>query len=227
MKFIVIGLGYFGSTLAVNLTQQGHEVIGIDNRYEKVEEFKDSITHVMEMDTTNERAVKSLPLDDADAVIVAIGEDVGSSILTLSILKNMNIKRIIGRIISTVHHTILNQIGIYETIHPEEATAYTVISMLQLPNAINVFELGNDDVISECFIPAKYIGHTPESLNLSKRFNLKMVGIKKAPATKGINSIIKKDYELILDFDPYYVFQEKDIILIAGKLPNVRKFMEG
>ena len=77
MKFIVIGLGYFGSTLAISLTEQGHEVIGIDNKFERVDELKNQIGNVMEMDTTNENAVKTLPLNDTDAVIVAIGEDVG------------------------------------------------------------------------------------------------------------------------------------------------------
>ena len=103
MKFIVIGLGYFGSTLAISLTEQGHEVIGIDNKFERVDELKNQINNVMEMDTTNENAVKTLPLNDTDAVIVAIGEDVGSSILTLSILKKLNANNIIGRIISPMH----------------------------------------------------------------------------------------------------------------------------
>ena len=73
MKFIVIGLGYFGATLATRLTEQGHEVIGIDNRYERIDELKNQITSVMEMEATNENALKTLPLNDTDAVIVAIG----------------------------------------------------------------------------------------------------------------------------------------------------------
>ena len=82
MKYIVIGLGYFGSKLASNLTSMGHEVIGIDKHSERLDELKDSITTVMKLDSTSINALKSLPLNDADAVIVAIGEDVGSSILT-------------------------------------------------------------------------------------------------------------------------------------------------
>ncbi|NLK53679.1 MAG: TrkA family potassium uptake protein, partial [Bacteroidales bacterium] len=120
MKYIVIGLGYFGSNLASRLTSMGHEVIGVDNHPERLDELKDSVTTVMKMDATNVNAVRSLPLDDADAVIVAIGEDVGSSILAASILKNLKVKRIIGRAIHQTHHSILNQIGIDEVVMPLE-----------------------------------------------------------------------------------------------------------
>lgn len=227
MKFIVIGLGYFGSTLAVNLTQQGHEVIGIDNRYEKIEEFKDSITHVMEMDTTNEHAVQSLPLDDSDAVIVAIGEDVGSSILTLSILKNLKVNRIIGRIISTVHSNILKQIGIEEVIHPEEESAYTIISHLHLKDALKIYEIDKGNVVAEFYVPEKYIDHTLDTINLTKRFKLHLVGIKKYQAGK--EGIIKqKDrYTLDYDFDATTVVSEKDILLVAGEVSDLKRFIYG
>jgi len=157
MKYIVIGLGYFGGTLATTLTRMGNEVIGIDNREEKVDEFKDTISIVMMMDTTNINAVKTLPLQDVDAVIVAIGEDIGSSVLTLSILKNLNVERIIGRAITPIHLNILEQIGIRETIQPEEDSALKVSSMLQIENAKSVLELNEEYVVTEVLVPSKYI----------------------------------------------------------------------
>ncbi len=226
MKFIVIGLGYFGSTLAVNLTKQGHEVIGIDNNWEKVEEFKDSITHIMSMDTTLERAVKTLPLDDSDAVIVAIGEDVSSSILTLAILKNLKVKRIIGRIISPIHKTIINQIGIDEVIHPEEEAAYSIISLLQLDNALKVYELDEYNALAELYVPKKYVGHSLESLNAQKRFDLKIVAVKVAPKKSGVFNIFPKEYILDYNFDPLSPLKEKDIIVVVGTMSNLRKLSE-
>ncbi len=223
MKFIVIGLGYFGSTLAVNLTKQGHEVIGIDNRWEKIDEYKDAITHVMSMDTTSEKAVKTLPLDDTDAVIVAIGEEVASSILTLAILKNLNVKRIIGRIISPIHKTIINQIGITETIHPEEETAYSVISMLQLEQTLRVYELDESNVIAELFVPKKYVGHALDSINIENRFDLKVVAIKVAPVKEGLFSTLKKEYSIDFDFDRLKPLHERDIIVVAGKHLNIKR----
>jgi len=224
MKFIVIGLGYFGATLASSLTEQGHEVIGIDNRWERIDELKNSISHVMEMDTTSENAVKSLPLDDIDAVIVAIGEDVGSSILTLSILKKLGIKRIIGRVISPIHQSIIHQIGIEETVHPEAETALSVRSKLQIKDALKITELDNNLVIAEIFVPKKYVGHTLSTINMENRFKLKLIAVKPTPKPTGFFSQIKNDYLAELEYDTNKPLKEKDILVVLSKLNELVRF---
>jgi len=227
MKFIVIGLGYFGSTLASTLTSMGHEVLGIDNRQEQVDDHKDTITYVMQMDTTNVKAVESLPLEDADAVIVAIGEDVGSSVLTVSILKNLGIKRIIGRVISPVHQNILKQIGITETIHPEKETAMLVSSTLRIKNAIRIIDLNEDNVLSEIPVPRKYVGHTIDSMNVENRFGIKLIGVKKATKTHSPAAFSKSDHSLDLRCDPQTILGENDILLLAGNIDRISRFTEG
>lgn len=221
MKFIVIGLGYFGSTLAISLTEQGHEVIGIDNKYERVDELKNQIGNVMEMDTTNENAVKTLPLNDTDAVIVAIGEDVGSSILTLSILKKLQVKNIIGRIISPMHKSILNQIGIEKTVHPESETAMMISLQLQVKNALKITEIDSDNLIVEFKVPQKYVSHTLGTANLESRFRLKTVAVKSL-AKKGLLSHEQSITTLMPDAN--YIFKENDVIIVAGLLDNMKKF---
>jgi len=225
MKFIVIGLGYFGSRLAIELTRLGHEVIGIDNREDRIDELKDSVSVVMEMDTTNERAVKSLPLNDTDAVIVGIGEDVASSILTLAVLKGLNIPRIIGRAISPVHQSILTHIGIKEIVHPEEETAFSVSSMLQLKNALKVTQLDEENVIAELYVPKKYIGHNLESLNMQKRFNLKLVAVKTSFPDEEKTAAQDRKYTADFNYDPLAVLTERDILVIAGKLNEIKKLI--
>ena len=221
MKFIVIGLGYFGSTLAISLTEQGHEVIGIDNKFERVGELKNQIGNVMEMDTTNENAVKTLPLNDTDAVIVAIGEDVGSSILTLSILKKLNANNIIGRIISPMHKSILNQIGIENTVHPESETAMMISLQLQVKNALKITEIDAENVIVEFKAPQKYVGHTLGTANLESRFKLKTVAVK-SQEKKGLLSREHTKTTLMPDDD--YIFRENDVLVVAGLLDNMKKF---
>jgi len=226
MKYIVIGLGYFGSTLASTLTNLGHEVIGIDNREEKVDELRDSIHIVMEMDTTNPNAVKSLPLQDVDAVIVAIGEDIGSSILTLSIMKNYNVKRIIGRAITPIHRNILHQIGIEEIVQPEEDSALKVSSMLQIENAKNVIELNEDNAVAEIQVPEKYIGHSLESVNIGHRFNLKMIAVKIFPKEKAIDVFYKRDCKIDYEVDLERPLRETDILVLAGRINDIKRFIE-
>ncbi|HOW09981.1 MAG TPA: TrkA family potassium uptake protein [Bacteroidales bacterium] len=226
MKYIVIGLGYFGSKLASNLTGMGHEVIGVDNHYDRLDELKDSVTTVIKMDTTNINAVSSLPLQDTDAVVVAIGEDVGSSILTASILKNLKVKRIIGRAINQVHQNILNQIGVDEVVLPLEDSAMHVASMLQFRNTLRLIELSNDYAVTEILVPAKYAGHALDTVSIGERFNLKLIGVKVAPKEGLLTSIFRRNYKVDLEFDQFTPLGEKDVLVVAGKIADIKRFTE-
>jgi trk system potassium uptake protein TrkA len=204
----------------------GHEVIGIDNHSERLDELKDSITTVMKMDSTNINAIKSLPLHDTDAVIVAIGEDVGSSILTLSILKNLKVKRIIGRAINQVHQNILNQIGIEEVVLPLEESAKHVSTMLQIENTLRLTEINDDYAIAEILVPFKYIGHSLEAVNVHDRFDLKLVAVKFPPEEGLLTSIFRRNYKVNLSFDVDLPLGEKDILVLAGKITDIKRFIE-
>jgi trk system potassium uptake protein len=224
MKYIVIGLGYFGSTLATNLTSQGHEVIGIDNREEKVDEMKDSVSVVLEMDATNPNALKTLPLDDVDAVIVAIGEDIGSSVLALSILKNLAVNRLIGRAITPIHQNILIQLGIQEIVQPEEDSAQKVSSMLQIKDAKSVMELNNDNAIAEIRIPKKYIGHSLLSVDPEVRFNIKLIALKTRYKESMNIFTSKKDYRIEYKIDFNKPLKDTDFLVLAGKMEDIKRF---
>jgi len=226
MKYIVIGLGYFGSNLASNLTTMGHEVIGIDNHSARLDELKDSITSVMKMDSTNINAIKSLPLNDTDAVIVAIGEDVGASILTLSILKNLKVKRIIGRAINQLHQNILNQIGIEEVVLPLEESAKHVSSMLQIKDTIRLTEINDEYAMAEILVPKKYVGHSLETVDIQNRFDLKLVAVKTPPAEGLLSSIFRRDYKVDLSYNTSFLLRENDILVLAGKITEIKKFIE-
>lgn len=226
MKYIVIGLGYFGSKLAINLTNMGHEVIGIDNHHERLDELKNSVTTVMKMDATNVDAVKTLPLNDTDAVIVAIGEDVGSSILTASILKNLKVKRIIGRAINQVHQNILNQIGIDEVVLPLEDSAMNVASMLQLKNTLRLTELNDDYAVAELAVPAKYAGHAIDTISMGDRFNLKIVAVKIAPKEGLLASVFRRNFKVDMSYDPFSPLGERDVLVVAGKIADIKRFTE-
>lgn len=226
MKYTIIGLGYFGSTLAAKLTAMGHEVIGIDIHPERADELKDKITRVMVMDSSKPAAVKSLPLSECDAVVVAIGEDIAASIMTLSVLKKLNIKRLIGRAVNPIHHNILNELGIEEIIHPEEDTATEVASMLMLKDTVNAMIVNDRNIVAEVKIPAQYAGHSLDAINLAERFGIKTVAVKIAPQTKGLDAILNRDCMVDLDCDPRRTLGEKDRLIVAGDIENIKRFLE-
>ena len=106
MKILIFGLGNFGHPLAINLTETGNEVIGIDLKMDKVERLRDKIAHVVCMDSTNELAFQALPIKETDLAIVAIGENEGAAIITTAILKKLNVSNIISRSLSPIHDTV-------------------------------------------------------------------------------------------------------------------------
>lgn len=226
MKYIVIGLGFFGSSLATKLTSLGHEVIGIDRRQERADELKDRVTRVMIMDCTKPNALMALPLSDADAVIVAVGEDIGSSVLILSLLKKQKVKRIIGRAINPLHQNILGELGIEEIVHPEEDTATELAAILLVQNAVNTMIVNDKIIIAEVKVPDAYVGHTLEAVNLEDRFGIRPVAVKIAPAEKSLSTLLGKEYEVDLSCDPHRPLAAKDRLIVIGRLDSIKRFMD-
>jgi trk system potassium uptake protein len=226
MKYIVIGLGYFGSSLATRLTALGHEVIGVDKREGRAQELKDHITKVMIMDSSKPNALESLPVADVDAVIVAIGEDIGSSILTLSLLKKMPVKRLIGRAINPIHQNILTELGIDETVHPEEDIAIMVSSTLMLREAVSMLQINDDYFVIEIKTPSKYIGHNLETIDMESRFAIKPIAIKIAPKITGLEKILQRDFKIDTTCDRTRPLRENDRLLVMGEMDKIKKFIE-
>jgi trk system potassium uptake protein len=226
MKYIVIGLGFFGSSLAAKLTSLGHEVIGIDRRSERADELKDKITKVMIMDCTKPSALTALPLSDVDAVIVAVGEDIGSSVLILSMLKKQNVKRIIGRAINPIHQNILGELGIEEIVHPEEDTATELTAMLMVQNAVNTMFVNDRIIIAELKVPDACVGHSLDTVNLENRFGIRLVAVKIAPAEKSLFTLLGKEYDVDLSCDPRRLLGAKDRLIIIGSLNDIRRFVD-
>lgn len=132
MKYIIIGLGIYGSNLALDLTAQGHEVIGADNRQANIDAIKDYISTVYLVDSTEESALAVLPLRGVDVVIVAIGENFGASVKTVAILRSMGVKNIYARAIDRLHRSILEGFSIQRILTPEQRAAEDLTNEISL-----------------------------------------------------------------------------------------------
>jgi trk system potassium uptake protein TrkA len=186
MKYIIVGLGNFGGSLAEKLTSQGNEVIGIDTSMTKVDFFKEKISHTICMDCTDEFTVSGLPLKDTDIVIVAIGEDQGANIMTTAIFKNFEVKRLISRAINPLHEKVLQAIGVDEIVHPEEETAERWAKKLCLTNLVDSFEINDEYSIVEVEVPERHIGKTVREIDFKKTYNiLVLTTIKKEIGVNG------------------------------------------
>lgn len=224
MKYIIVGLGGFGASLAEKLTSQGNEVIGIDNKMDKVDSFKEKISHTICMDATDEFTVSGLPLKETDIVIVAIGEDQGANIMTTALFKNFQVKRLISRAINPLHEKVLMAIGVDEIVHPEQETAERWAKKLCLTNVIDSFQLNDDFSIIEINIPEKYIGQTIREIQLRRKFNiLALTTIKKTEVKSAVGKTHNEDRVQGVA-SPDTVLEEYDILVIYGANADLRKF---
>lgn len=225
MKYIVLGLGNFGKSLAIRLTELGHEVIGVDNRMAKVEQLKEKVTHTVCMDSTDIDAVSALPLKDAHAVIVAIGEDEGASLLTTALLKQLRVKRIIGRVVSDLQKTVLEAMDIDEYIMPEEESAARLAMRLDNIDIVDSFKISDKYSIIETKVPAKYVGMTLREANLTNKFKvIVLTTIKSIEQHENGKIKVNKEATGIAQSDT--ALAEDDILVLFGELRDIHRLIQ-
>lgn len=226
MKYIIIGLGNFGLSLGQQLCQQGHEVIGIDNRESIIEEYKDILTTTVCLNSTEEHALRSQPIKEADAVIVAIGEDWASSVQTTAILKDMGAKRIIGRSLSPLHTKILKGLKIEEIINPEDEAAQIIANHIISTNVKQTLSLTPEYSINEIVIPTMFVGQTTDEINLSNDFGITLIAIMHRKLTKSTFGFTNIEWEIWNDFSTPYTYCEDDHIIVYGHKKQITKLLE-
>lgn len=225
MKYIIVGIGNFGGYLAKRLTNLGHEVIGIDTSESKIEMIKNSITHSIVMDATDQAAVKNLPLKDTDVVIIAIGEDIGASIMSTAIFKQLKSKRIIARAINDLHETVIQAIGVDEIIHPEEETADRLSKRLEMKGVLDSLEISDEYNIVEVKVPSRYVGMTVAKADIRKEYYLNILTIIKIEQKKNLLGINTPHKNVIGVVTPEYKFENEDVLLLFGKIKNIQDFL--
>lgn len=178
MKYLIIGLGIYGSNLARDLTNMGHEVIGADRSGVLVDTIKDDISTAYVLDTTDETALAALPLSVVDLVIVAIGENFGASVKTVALLKKLGVKHIYARAADPIHRAILEGLKIDRILTPEQRAARDLSQEMALGHQAEVMQVdANSYVIcfqlQELFYGLSYVKLAPE---LKKEYGLTLVG---------------------------------------------------
>jgi trk system potassium uptake protein TrkA len=226
MKYIVIGLGNFGASLAQKLTEQGNEVIGIDIDMTKVEANKEKISHTIAMDATDEFTVAGLPLRDTDIVLVAIGEDQGANIMTTALLKNLEVKRLISRAINPLHEKVLQALGVDEIVHPEEETAERWAKKLYFNNVLDSFVLNDDYSIIEAKVPNDYIGKTVLEVGFRSKFNLLVLTIIKKVEVKSILGKTKTERQIQGVASADNKLEKDNILVLYGSNKDLQVFLK-
>lgn len=224
MKFIIIGLGNFGGSLAEKLTQQGNEVIGVDYKAERVSSLKDKLSHTICMNATDQSAIEHLPLKNTDIVMVCIGEDEGANIMVTAHFKNLGVKRLISRAINPLHESVLKAIGINEIVRPEEESAERWSKKLCLKGVVDSFELNKNFSIVEIVVPEQYIGKSIETIKFRELHNVVILTIIRDVDERTFLGKTKTVSSVQGIPSPSTVLFPNDIIVIYGANEDLQKF---
>ena len=184
-SFAVIGLGRFGSATATTLVELGQDVIGIDGSEDKVREMSDSVLQAVQLDATDERALRAAGIQNVDVAVISIGEDIESSLLVVMLVKELGIKTIIAKAVTPLHGRILERLGVSRVIFPEREMAQRLAHSLVVPNVLDYIELSRDFSIIELPAPQEFVGKTLKQLELRPRYGLTLIAVKR-PGEKGI-----------------------------------------
>lgn len=208
----VIGLGRFGSALALELMASGTEVLGIDGREDIVQNHNGLLTHVVRADTTKEDVLRQLSVPEFDRVVVAIGSDIQASILTASLLLKLEIPNIWAKAVNDPHGEILDRLGVHHVIYPEKDMGQRVAHLVR--GAMQDYiEIGEDFALVKT-IPAKAVlGTSLGESQIRARYGVTVTAVQRPGA--GWN-------HTTLDT----VLEPGDIILVAGQTKKVEAFSQ-
>jgi trk system potassium uptake protein TrkA len=183
LSFAVIGLGRFGSAMANTLTELGQDVIGVDSNEEHVQSHADTIRSAIQLDATDERALRAAGIPDVDVAVISIGEKIEASLLAVMLVKDLGVPRIIAKAVTPLHGRILERIGVNRVIFPEREMAVRMAHSLVVANVLDYIELSRDFSIIEMPAPDEFAGKSLKELQLRNRYGLTLIAIKRKSRT--------------------------------------------
>ncbi|MBU8906866.1 potassium channel family protein [Desertibacillus haloalkaliphilus] len=210
-QFAVIGLGRFGSSICKELYKLGHEVLAIDTNEQKINEITRYATHSVIADGTDEKALQSVGIRNFDYVIVAIGDDIQSSILSTLLLKELGIEQVWVKAQNYYHQRVLEKIGADRIVHPEQDMGMRIAQHLVSEKIIDYIELSEDYSIVEMVATTKVDQETLADLDIRAKYGCTILGIKRG---KDIN----------ISPLPDDLIHKGDILIVIGHKNDLKRF---
>ncbi len=208
---VVIGLGRFGSSLALELTRRGTEVLAIDSRPKIVQALAGNITHLATADATDLDALQQLGVADFYRAVVAIG-DLEASILTASLLVELEIDDIWAKAVSQQHRRILSRVGAHHVVLPEHDMGERVAHLVG-GRLLDYMEVDENFALIKTRPPKEYVGLPLGESGLRRKYGVTVVAVKKEGEEF---TYAASDTEL----------SYSDIIIVSGRTDQVERFAD-
>jgi trk system potassium uptake protein TrkA len=204
-RFVVIGLGNFGSSVAEALFAHGNDVATVDPNEEAVDRISRRVTRAALGDGTRIETLERIGAKGADAGVVSTGDDITASILATLALRDLGVNEIYVKVISNDHARVLSKLGVTETIFPERESGQRLATRIESRSILNYVRLGPNFSIQEMAVPEAWIGHSLRDLALPRRFRVSVVAV---------HDMLRD--EIIPVPDPDSPLKESDTLLLSG-----------
>lgn len=211
-RFVVIGLGNFGASVAEALYNQGHEVVAVDPVEDAVDRVAPHVTRAALGDGKSLPVLERIGARNADAGIVSTGDDITASILSVMALRDLGVKDIYVKVISRDHARVMSRIGVTETIFPERESAMGLGARLSGTALLNYVRLSTGFSLQEMAVRDDWIGRTLRQLELRQRHGISVIAV---------HDILSD--EIISPPDPDMVLKESVTLLVAGRDEDLSK----
>ena len=210
-EFAVIGLGRFGTSVALTLIQHGFSVLGIDRDAAIVQRLADQLTQTVAFDTTDETLLRSVDIASFNTVIVAIGSNFESNLLTTVSLRNLGVRTVICKATTERQESILVKIGADRVVLPEHDAGKRLAQEFISPEIVNRQMLGPEHSFGELRVPASLVGRTLIQSDVRRRFGINVIAIKSRNG-------------LFVSPESDYAFQSDDILVVVATNNNLNTF---
>ena len=211
-RFVVVGLGNFGSSVAEALHAQGHDVIAIDVDEDAVDRIAPHVSRAAVGDGRSATALERAGATEADVGIVSTGDDITASILATLALRDHGVSEIYVKVVSTDHARVMAKIGVTETIFPERESGLRLATRVSSRGILNYVQLGAGFSVQEMAVPESWIGRSLRELGLPRRYRISVLAV---------HDVLLD--EMILVPEPDARLKESDTLVVAGSDEDLAK----
>ncbi|OHV12948.1 potassium channel family protein [Kushneria phosphatilytica] len=208
-QFAVIGLGYLGSTVALELYERDHEVLGVDSDETRVNSFAERLTHAVIADPVDRTALEELSLENFDAVLIDLDSLEASMMCTLHV-QELKAREIWVRALSDEHYKLLDRLGVTHIVHPEHDTGMRIAQSLNYRFVIDFIHLGDEHYVIEMAATESMIEHYTNIASLTDQEGTTILAIR-------------RDNETITHPEDNTALKEGDHLIMLGKIESLRR----
>jgi len=213
-RFVVVGLGNFGSSVAEALHAEGHDVIAIDPRTEAVDRIAAHVTRAAVGDARDATMLERIGAKNADAGIVSTGDDITASILSTMALRDLGVSDVYVKVVSRDHARVMERVGVTETIFPERESALALGRRMAGRSLLNFVRLGTGFSLQEMAVPDSWNRKSLRDLRLRQGFSVTVVALHDVLTDQMVMP------------EPDTVLKESDTLLVAGRDEDLQRIAQ-